>query len=360
MKFDVIIGNPPWGKSFSDKEIETYKGKFKATSNKSIESYDLFIEMALGIIRDNGLISYVIPEAILNVAAHESIRQMLLEKCSFKFISYLGNAFSNILCPCILMGIQKSSEPTSIGCLVTINNNTFMIRNRRNFNPASFYFNITDDENLCLEEIEGIENSAYLKDNASFALGIITGNNKEYIANSKLDGYEIILKGNDIRRYGIREAGNYIKFTPERFQQVAPTELYRAKEKLMYRFICDTPVFTYDDKQRLSLNSCNIVIPCISGLDIKYILAVLNSSIAHYYISKKFNSLKLLRSHIEQLPIPIVSDYEQQNITRYVNLLLDGSGDCYSLYNELDDCIFNLYKLSSNSIRIIKETLFVI
>ena len=116
--------------------------------------------------------------------------------------------------------------------------------------------------------------------------------------------------------YGMTISGNYIRFVPESFQQVAPVEMYRAKEKLLYRFISEVPVFTYDDQQTLSLNSCNIVIPDIDGLEMKYILAILNSSVAAYFISKKFNSVKLLRLHIEQMPIPVVSIDVQASIIK--------------------------------------------
>ncbi len=67
--------------------------------------------------------------------------------------------------------------------------------------------------------------------------GIVTGNNKEYILAEKRDDNEIILKGSDIQRYGMTPSGYYIRFVPESFQQVAPIEMYRAKEKLLYRFI---------------------------------------------------------------------------------------------------------------------------
>ena len=160
---------------------------------------------------------------------------------------------------------------------------------------------------------------AFLKENAKFALGIVTGNNKEYISTEKQSDNELVLKGSDIQRYKVCPSGNYIRFEPESFQQVAPIEIYRAKEKLLYRFISEVPVFTYDNKQTLSLNSCNIVIPEIDGLAIKYVLAILNSSVVAFFISKKFNSVKLLRSHIEQVPIPIVSAEEQDSIIKKVD-----------------------------------------
>ena len=157
----------------------------------------------------------------------------------------------------------------------------------------------------------------------------------------------MVLKGSDILRYSIKETSNYIRFAPESFQQVAPTELYRAKEKLLYRFISEVPVFTYDDKQTISLNSCNILIPQIEGMEIKYILAVLNSSVAAFFISKKFNSVKLLRSHIEALPIPMISVSRQREIIENVDSILDSPTNISEKYVEIDEAIMDIYQLTS-------------
>ena len=133
--------------------------------------------------------------------------------------------------------------------------------------------------------------------------------------------------------------------------------MYRAKEKLLYRFISEVPVFTYDNQQTLSLNSCNIVIPEIDGLEMKYILAILNSSVAAFFISKKFNSVKLLRSHIEQMPIPVVSADVQAAIIKKVDRIMNSSENISGLYEDLDSDIMNLYQLSENQATVIRSAL---
>ena len=110
-------------------------------------------------------------------------------------------------------------------------------------------------------------------------------------------------------------------------------------------------------KQTLSLNSCNIVIPEIDGLAIKYVLAILNSSVVAFFISKKFNSVKLLRSHIEQVPIPIVSVEEQDNIINKVDRIMNSSENISGLYSELDDMVMGLYHLTAQDRKIIAAAL---
>ena len=357
-KFDVILGNPPWGCDFSEEDILKCRQLFKTAVGKSVESYDLFVEKALTMLVHNGVMAFVLPEAILSVVAHETARRIIIDSCSFKFISYLGNVFSGVQCPSIILGITPNDERTVVGCRVTTGNDNFIISTPRTFPDGTLSLNVSDAENQCLDAIVSIKNAAYLKGNAKFALGIVTGNNKEYILTEKRDDNEIILKGSDIQRYGMTPSGNYIRFVPESFQQVAPVEMYRAKEKLLYRFISEVPVFTYDDQQTLSLNSCNIVVPEIDGLEMKYVLAILNSSVAAYFVIKKFNSIKLLRSHIEQIPIPIVSKDIQVAIVKKVDHIMDSSENISGLYEDLDNEIMALYKISCGMRETIKSALY--
>ena len=356
-KFDVIIGNPPWGSEFEKEQIVEYRNKYQVAIGRGFEAYDLFIERSLSMLKLSGILAFVLPEAVLSVAAHKAIREILLSKCCFKYVSYIGNVFTGVQCPAILLCAALESPGKVNGCNVSIGKRHFTILNSREVNADVMSFNISDEDNKCMQAIESIVNKVYLKGHAQFALGIVTGNNKKYLASELKAGYEPIIKGNNIYRYSIRTEGNYIYYTPEQFQQVAPTSIYRAKEKLFYRFVCDIPVFAYDNSQLLSLNSCNIVIPMIPGLCIKYVLAILNSSVVAYWISKKFNSVKLLKSHIETIPIPYVTEDIQKIIEKKVDYIIQSKDNISGLYWELDNDILSLYKLSEENRKIIHRNL---
>ena len=356
-KFSVVLGNPPWGYDFGKEEAAYLTVNYITAKNKGIESYDLFIEKGISMLEEGGSLAYVLPEAILSVNSHQQARELIVKNTAFKFVSYLGNAFSGVQCPAIILGVQKGYHGETKGCRIGLNNEEFVINENRDVDATSLSFNMSDEEYDCLRVISSVQNAKYLANNAKFALGIVTGNNKEYITNEKADEMEIILKGSDIFRYAMKETDNYIQFTPEKFQQVAPTEMYRAEEKLLYRFIAEVPVFTYDNQQTLSLNSCNILIPQIAGMNIKYVLAVLNSSVSAYFINKKYNSVKLLRSHIESLPIPMVSAKKQNDIIRKVNHIMNSTENISGLYEDLDSDIMALYGLTAKQINIIRTSL---
>lgn len=359
--FQYVIGNPPWGYSFSDSEKKELKQLYRATTGTNIESFVVVIEKALNSLAKNGQLSFVVPESILNVKAHLEIRRIILERCSIRNLEFLGNAFDGVQCPSIILQLVHTDKTLSTkGMIVKTTTREFTIDTNRRITEENFSFLANDVEYSILEKLKSVEGALYLENNADFALGIVTGNNKEYISYTKTADNEMVLKGSDITKYNIHDSHEYIVFKPERFQQIAPTYLYRAPEKLLYRFISKRFVFAYDDKQTLSLNSCNIVIPKLEheGIKIKYVLAILNSSIAQYIYSIEHNSLKVLRAHIESIPIPKASEKEQNKIIALVDKIMDlAEEDQAEIYEELDLQIFKLFDLNKEEQDIVMKAI---
>lgn len=358
--YDFIIGNPPWGYSYSDPEKEKLRAAYQCILGKSVESYDLFMERALSLLNEKGSLAFVLPKSILNVKSHAPIREMILKENSITRLEFLESDFDKVQCPDIILQIVHTGQPHScVGMTVVEKTRSFTIGTERSVTADCLHFLADDTEYRILKKIMHGSNQTTLRNQADFALGIVTGNNRKYISHKKTAANEIILKGSDISRYQIKECQNFITFAPEEFQQVAAEKYYRAPEKLLYRFICNEPVFAYDDKQTLSLNSCNIVIPHVTGLDIKYILAVLNSRITQFIFKKQFDSVKVLRSHIEQIPIPFIDSEAQWKIIEIVDVLLKESDKKKYLiqYDKLDKIIAELFGLTNEEYQTILVTL---
>lgn len=359
-RFDFIIGNPPWGYDFSESEKAALRRKFKSAVGNTIESYDVFVEQALSQLKKGGILSFVLPEAILNVKTHTPIRKILLACSSFQYLEFLGNAFDQVQCPCIIL--QTAFTRTAFhgtGMVIFDGMREYSIYRERKVNAECLSFSMTDEEYDIIEKMDCLPNKVTLCGNAKFALGIVTGNNKSYVSDIKTAENEMVLKGSDLYKFRFHPTEQYIIFKPESFQQIAPTEYYRAPEKLLYRFICNQLVFAYDDQKTLSLNSCNILIPEMDGLHIKYILAILNSRISQFYFKKQFNSVKVLRSHIEQIPIAFIEKEVQEKIILIVDSILEASDSdaVTALYDQLDTDIAKLYGLTPAEYQMIKSSM---
>lgn len=357
--YKYIIGNPPWGYKFSTDEIKNLSKIYQSANGKNVESYDVFVEKSLSSLEENGILSFVLPEAILNVKNHQPIRKYILNNATFSYLEYLGNMFDKVQCPSIILQLKKEKQAfQTLGMKIKSQNKEFLINTKRVLTSEVFNLDLNDQEYLIFDKIMNLPNRVYLKNNGIFALGIVTGDNKNLLSKVKKEKFEPIIKGSDISKFKIRTATNFIKFEPQNYQQVAPVEYYRTPEKLFYKFISNKLIFAYDNHQTLSLNSCNILIPKFKDLDIKYIMAVLNSSVAQFIFQKKFNSIKVLRSHLESLPLPKCDKKTQQQIINTVNKILETSNKstAHELFAELDLIISKLYNLSFEEYSLIKNS----
>ncbi|MBI2437113.1 MAG: N-6 DNA methylase [Candidatus Magasanikbacteria bacterium] len=348
--FDVVATNPPWGVHFS--KIDTEKLKTSFPEITSFESFSYFLKKSIDLLHDGGMISFILPESILNVKTHKDIREIILKNTSIKKVSYLDRVFKNVFTSVIRLDLEKNKNNNN-QVVIQKESETYTAEQAKWKNNHNFIFDIHAN-NIDTSIIDRIFSTKHttLTNQADWALGIVTGDNDSFITSEKRDGFEEIYKGKDVEKFILGEPANYINFEPEKFQQVAPVERYRAKEKLIYRFISKNLVFAYDDKQKLTLNSANIVIPRIQNYSVKVIVALLNSSLYQFIFQKKFSSIKVLRSHIEQMPLPLW----ESNIFNKIEKMVDDIINNGTEFENLDNYIFNEYSLSPKEITYIKNS----
>jgi len=348
--FDLVVTNPPWGADLTKEQLNKLKKEFGEIS--SGESFSYFLVKAIRLLRDKGILSFILPESILNVKTHSDIRNYILSHSKILKIVYLDRVFKNVFTPVIRIDLQKEKEHSEHMVEIIKNNKShFLPQSRFEKNQNSTFDIHTKNEDIeILDKVFQTEHITLLN-NAEWALGIVTGDNKKYLINTKENGQEEIIRGKDINKYSICRNQCFIVYKPERFQQVAPEHKYRAKEKLIYKFISKNLVFAYDKDKLLTLNSANILIPTIADYPIKVILALFNSSLYQFIFSKLSNgSIKILRSHIEQLPLPLWSKSDFNKIEKIVDKILTNGekNNKQNIAEELDDLIMDNFSLSDN------------
>ena len=189
-----------------------------------------------------------------------------------------------------------------------------------------------------------------------WALGIVTGDNRKHIVSTFEEGTELIYTGKEVSKYFLNPSNKYIKYDRQNFQQVAADCLYRAPEKLIYKFISKKLVFAYDNNSNLFLNSANILIPKMKTHSVKTALAFLNSEIFQYIYMKKFNELKILKGNLLQLPFPILTDENFRNLENLVDLYLANRNILH--LNEIDDMIYKIFGIIDKEKQYIKEEIY--
>lgn len=109
--FDCLIDNPPWGADISEYKVKIDPEYFTVMQGQ-FDSYELFIELALYVVRQGGYFAFIIPDSILN-HGKSKIRKILLESTEIKFIARLGEKiFPKINRACALI-ICKNTPPAN-------------------------------------------------------------------------------------------------------------------------------------------------------------------------------------------------------------------------------------------------------
>lgn len=89
-EFDLIIGNPPWGGQVSNEAKQWVSGEFGDEFDvDNMDTYELFILVALEYLNDGGRLAFVLPQTILN-PDHSGVREHLLENYTFERFHILG------------------------------------------------------------------------------------------------------------------------------------------------------------------------------------------------------------------------------------------------------------------------------
>ncbi|MGE5559377.1 MAG: N-6 DNA methylase [Bacillota bacterium] len=343
-QYHYIFGNPPWG---AQNEASAPAPRSLPFSN----TFAAFLARGIEQTIPGGGISFLVPEALLNIRAYSRLRELILERTFITRITHCGNIFAGVFSPAVIIAMQKkhpAAKAEHRPVTIMAQNQTVSVSQDCFRENPFFIFNTrhTDAYRKIKQHILSLP-MAYLKDQALFGMGIVTGDNRRFVAEKPLNAlYQPVLLAGDIQRYIHGAHRKYVEYNRAVLQQVAPHSLYAADEKLIYRFISKRLVFAYDNKQHLILNNANLLIPQIPLMSVKYILALMNSRFLQYIYENTFSALKVLRSNLENLPLVIPSKRELINIEEIITQILEKpfSSARNSLEMEIEEAVLRLYE----------------
>ncbi len=90
--FDIVIGNPPYGISFTKEEIKNFRKCFDVVVGHS-EAYYLFVEKSLLFMRKKGTLSFITPNAWLSNKYAKGLRRVVLKKSNLERLINLNKQF---------------------------------------------------------------------------------------------------------------------------------------------------------------------------------------------------------------------------------------------------------------------------
>lgn len=349
--FDFVATNPPWGAAVSTAKRRELKTT-QTGENRSValdefatkDAFERFFAKAFDWAKPGAAVRFLLPASFLNVAAHRDLRRFLTERVRLERVTFCDETFSGVATKCVVASARAASPSDALevedsqGVRRASTAPFFATKNR------VFVFPTSDDEAILRRVRElGRFNLAA----SDWALGVVTGNNRNVLKSFHEPGCEAIYTGREIEPFVVKPPRFYLRYDRSRLQQVAKESCYRAPEKLIYRFISRRLTFAYDASQRLVLNSANVLIPRIPGASVKTVAAFLNSALFQFFYRQTFANGKVLKSELSELPFPEIDPALDRRLERCVDAILAGES---TELETLNDEIFRFYRLGDAQI----------
>lgn len=340
----VIATNPPWGAHYSLKEKKDLRKLYKPI--RSGESFSLFISKSIDEMPRGGKASFLLPESILYVKAHEDIRRKILKDAPPLRIIFHGPLFQGVYTSVIQMEIEKGGGQHKTEIRLNNSKGIALLKEKqslkryRNNKFCSFNIHCSNRDREIIDKIyKG--HAAFPDKNCQWILGIVTGNNKHFLRDSPENGACPVLSGKEIHPFYADAPRLFIRTDAGTWQQTRNREDYNP-DKIIYTFIGCSPSFMIDRKGLMTLNSANCLIPP-GDVNLEALTAWYNSDLFRFLWQKQFHSLKLLRNHLESLPVPQWNDLQKLTL---LSLVKNGEKR-QDIKPEIDRMVYDFFGISS-------------
>lgn len=317
--FDVIIGNPPWGANFSDKEKQGIKKWSKFISGEQ-ESYTLFIEKSFKQLRDGGYLCLITPNTWLYLEKFKELRKLIIDSYTILEIVQLEKGIfedAPDIVPVIFV-IRKNFSTSKIipayrlpkkTLITNLNNKDVFISSNisidaiRSDNNLVFNLRLDDEVDRLLKKIEL---NPRIEETYKVRYGIKTGNNKKYLHNEYSNKFVKCLDSADtISKYALDWKGIYLEYSnslagysTKSFEVPKILIQYIRKISLPDRIVAsiDTTGEYYP------LNNFSFI-EGASLDDLYSLLGVLNSKLVNFYFTNRFIDYNIKPKYINKIPI---------------------------------------------------------
>lgn len=322
--FDVVIGNPPYIRlhNMAIPERAWFFAKYKTAKNKC-DVYGFFLERAVHLLKDQGILGFIIPDTWCSLDSFEPLRAYLLYHCRIVAVcTFADNPFPESTVSPVIVVLQKSADPNLT--LQNMMKHVHLVRSapdhtksKQSLVPQSqilvsphFIINLgwTEATQNLFDKLAAISDP--LQDVALLYFGIKTGDDAKFIKTSKeTDEDKPVLRGMDVHRYYLAWSGKYVWYSPEEMKRKpiarpGSRERFEANTKLILQGRSGRRIIAaYDDRQFYSLGTTSLIHARPGGVDLKFLLGILNSRLLNFWYGSQFITSTQSAGELSLLPI---------------------------------------------------------
>ena len=391
--FDVVIGNPPYGASLSVLEKKLFKKVYSNVHSRMPDSFNYFISRAFFLLKEDGLISLIVPNNLLYQNEYSKARNLLLsEKKVISIVNFGDKVFRDATVPTCIFVVKNEIQDDYVFYYNDFRNmelSSIQLCLDKKINPLSkmdvlqipaYVFGVEKAKQNILNKIEKM--SKKIDDIADeVANGIQPTGDKifrisyEYarINNFEKEILKDVIVGGDFSRYHLIDPHKYVIYTikeldiaqyPIIFNYLSNyrEKLSKKREsrkgilpwwclhwprypklfeepKIVIRQTADNIIATFDDLGFYTMNNVIILkLKTTIEKDYKFVLTILNSTLTKFIYNnltqedhRVFAEVK--PKNVRKLFIPIISSKEKQILSKKANLLLVRNKQFQDLYS---------------------------
>ena len=352
--FDIVIGNPPY---------LTVKRSDFPMYEWNTDLYKMFFEIGIKrLLNNSGLLSYITPKFYLVNLDDEKMREYLMDNMHIDFLSFC-NPFDVVTENVITMLRKDKSKQTFVRVYR-------QDEESKVFNEALPLDMEYSKTNLHKEWVTGIDSNVLailtkmglpikLRDISSSKRGAEISKKDMRATQSGLPS----LIGQDMKKYSINWSNTYLDINHKEYYRLSP---FFSREMIYLRRVDICLEATIGDIiYGFNKNVYGIKIDETKGYNRKFVLALLNSKALDYYYRKKFSTKKEdvfpeIQTYLyEQLPMPRVSEVQQQPIVELVDKIvsykrINPLTDTSEWERQIDKLVYDLYDLDDNERKLIE------
>jgi hypothetical protein len=403
--FDVVIANPPYVNiERLDDKLKQYIFLHYQTCSGRTDIYTAFIENSLSLIKDSGLLTFIIPYAFTNQKYGTKLRKHLIDNFFISEILDTSDYFvfetANVKNIVLRVQKTKNERKTTIKTAESADDfqkcslSTFFLDQQQFLDLKDYRF-----ETKYLSEAHSMQgkillNTLPLEDICFVAYGARLNHKTKkigkdhYISESYKSTFKPYLEGKNIERYYFAQYG-WLSYHPKEHYNPMFAELFESPKLVTINVVKDELRFAFDNK---NFYNSHTVINCVkwhflvnakhisvkrgitkkritnsSNYDYKYLLSILNSKLMSWYfmcfLSEK---LHFYPNDAKSMPIKTISIKDQNPFTKLADLILaltksedymqnpQKQAQVRALEREIDRLVYKLYGLTEEEIAIVE------
>lgn len=324
--FDVVIGNPPYGALFTN-QIKKYLYANYPNQEYQLDSYLIFLEKGLNLLKFKGFLGYIIPNTWLINLKLKKIRRFIVKEFSISSIVHYMQKVFPVTVDTELLIIQKRDnrgnkpkiEIISKGekAIIRYANqdnwkkqdgeviNIFMSeRDKKILNKIKL---LTDNLERFCKITQGAKPFQTGKGKPPQTKEIVK--NKPFVSIRKENAtFKPLLRGSNINRFEIRWNMDYWISYGDWLAEPRYSASFDTKEKIIIRQTGDSLIATLDIEQFIVRDNLYTIISINDKYNLKYFLGLINSKMLNYFYQslnpEKGEALaQVKRENIAKLPI---------------------------------------------------------